>query len=345
MRAYLAIAIFLFPVVVAAADEPAIKVGATIFADATQQATPKSKDADGNTINMSSFNVNRAYINITGNLNKRVTFRITPDVARESGAGSSLSGSQQFRLKYAYAQLSLDGWTTKGSFLRFGIQQTPFIDGTEAIYRYRFQGTLYPEREGYLSSSDNGVSVKWNLPSEYGDVHAGIYNGEGYSKAEANDQKAIQIRTSVRPFAKSKLGKGLRTTVFYVGDNYVQSASRTRLIGQVTFESGRGNVGLEAIAANDRTSATRAAREGKGWSVWATPRIGKNFELLLRHDDTQVDQVTDERHQRNIIGVAYWMRDLQKVTCAVLADYDSLQQTNNGKPNETRYGIKVLLAF
>ena len=95
-----------------AADEPSIKVGATIFADYTSQ---RAADA---------FNVSRAYINITGNLNNSLSFRITPDVSRESGSGSSLAGSQQFRLKYAFAQLNLDQWTTKGSWIRAGMQQT-----------------------------------------------------------------------------------------------------------------------------------------------------------------------------------------------------------------------------
>ena len=36
------------------------------------------KDSDGNTINPSGFNVTRSYINITGNLNHIVSFRITP---------------------------------------------------------------------------------------------------------------------------------------------------------------------------------------------------------------------------------------------------------------------------
>ena len=38
-------------------DTPKINVGATIFADYTYVESPKAKDADGNTINNSSFNV------------------------------------------------------------------------------------------------------------------------------------------------------------------------------------------------------------------------------------------------------------------------------------------------
>src|SRR5256885_1221730 len=116
-------------------DTPSFKVGSTIFADYTS----------GNRIN-DAFNVSRAYINVTGNLNHYLAFRVTPDITRETGSGSSLNGSLTFRLKYAYAQLNLDDWTTHGSWVRFGIHQTPYMDYTETIYRYRFQGTIFMER-------------------------------------------------------------------------------------------------------------------------------------------------------------------------------------------------------
>ena len=133
-------------------DTPSIKVGATIYTDYTYQQNPQITDADLNTINASSFNVTRSYLNITGNVSHLIAFRITPDVTRESGlvslgAGSSVSNdSLVFRIKYAFAQVNLDDWMTKGSWVRLGIQQTPLIDYEEGIYRYRFQGLTFTER-------------------------------------------------------------------------------------------------------------------------------------------------------------------------------------------------------
>src|ERR1019366_9056420 len=118
-----AIATGAFPQVTPAAgvtppdDAPKVNVGATMYADYTYTDSPTSKDTDGNVIHPSAFNITRAYINITGNLNHLFAFRITPDVSRETSTGPSLSGSQIFRLKYAYAQLNLDDWTTKGSWV------------------------------------------------------------------------------------------------------------------------------------------------------------------------------------------------------------------------------------
>jgi hypothetical protein len=175
-------------------DTPSIKVGALIFADYTYQQKPTTTDAAGNTINSSSFNVTRAYINVTGNISHIVAFRITPDVTRVSLPGSSVDGSLTYRLKYAYLQINLDDWLPKGSWVKLGMQQTPFLDSVEPIYRYRFQGTTFPEREGYLASSDLGVTFRTAFPNNYGDVHVGFYNGEGYTKPEVNNKKAFMAR-------------------------------------------------------------------------------------------------------------------------------------------------------
>ena len=251
-------------------DTPSIKVGATIYTDFTYQSNPTVIDADLNTVNASSFNVSRAYINITGNVSHLVAFRITPDVVRQSGlitpgAGTTISNdSLVLRIKYAFAQINLDDWMTKGSWVRLGIQQTPLLDYEENIYRYRFQGTTFTEREGFYNSADAGVSFHYNFPSNYGDVHGGFYNGEGYAKPEVNDQKAFEVRGSVRPFARSvPMLRGLRVTGFYFGDNYIKNAERTRAVGQVTYESTYLNAGFDAIDAKDQTSVTRVDIEAR----------------------------------------------------------------------------------
>src|SRR5947208_2102924 len=70
-------------------DTPSIKLGALLFADFTYQQSPQTKDTDGNTIHPSSFNISRFYINVTGNLNHRIAFRLTPEVSRETSSSSS----------------------------------------------------------------------------------------------------------------------------------------------------------------------------------------------------------------------------------------------------------------
>ena len=340
-------------------DTPSIKVGATIYMDYTYQSNPTATDADGNTIHPGAFNVARSYINITGNLSHIVAFRITPDVTRESGLvtlaspNSVSNDSLVFRIKYAFAQFNLDDWMTKGSWARFGIQQTPILDYEEGIYRYRFQGTTFTEREGFYNSADAGASFHWNIPNNYGDIHIGVFNGEGYAKPEVNDQKAIEVRGTVRPFAGgAPLARGLRVTGFYFGDNYIKDAERTRAVGQLTFESNYLNAGFDAIKAHDQTSITKADVPASGWSFWATPKKpyadGSSLELLLRYDHLNPDtRIADQSRPRTIVGVAYWFPHQGSVSSALLLDYDGQTFDNfpTAQPAQKKIALHGLINF
>src|SRR4051812_36702336 len=79
------------PVVVT--GDRSITLGGQLFYDFTVTTAPQTKDADGNTISPSAFNVTRAAIDVGGHVSSRVSFRITPDIARETGTSSSLTGS------------------------------------------------------------------------------------------------------------------------------------------------------------------------------------------------------------------------------------------------------------
>lgn len=331
-------------------DTPKFNIGATIFGDYTYAGSPQTKDSDGNFVHASSFNLVRAYINVTGNLNHFITFRITPDIARENSTTASLSGSQLFRLKYAFGQLNLDDWATKGSWVRLGVQQTPFVDYTEGIYRYRFQGPIFADRIGLLSSSDAGFSGHYNFAGNYGDVHAGFYNGETYTKPETNNQKAFQVRATVRPLPLGgPLFKGLRVTGFYLDDHYVKNAKRQRAIGQITYEHPWVNAGAEYLKAKDQTSVAKAQIQSKGWSVWVTPKFGASgFEALLRHDDFVPNEaVSFQKQKRDIEGVAYWFPNSGGKSLALLLDRDSLKRSNltPAVPNTTNYELKMLINF
>jgi hypothetical protein len=235
-------------------DTPSIKVGATIYPNYVYQT----------------------YINITGNISHIVAFRITPDISRETNTASSLSGSLVFRVKYAFLQTNFDDWMPRGSYARFGIQQTPYLDYTENIYRYRFQGTMYVERTGYFASADAGASFHLNFPSNYGDVHVGVFNGENYNKAEVNDQKAIMVRATVRPFATmTPVMRGVRATIFYDADHYIVNAERKRTIGQLTFEHTYVVAGFEYLDAKDQTSAKVGTPDVGGRAIRSGSRRGR----------------------------------------------------------------------
>ena len=234
----------------------------------------------------------------------------------------------------------------------FGIQQTPLLDYEEGIYRYRFQGTTFTEREGFYNSADAGASVHFNFPSNYGDVHVGVYNGEGYAKTDPNDKKAVEIRGTIRPFAtQAPFLRGLRVTGFYFGDNYIKDSERTRTVGQVTYESTYVNAGFDYIDAHDQPAIAARDVEAKGPSFWLTPRYpmmnGSSIEALIRYDHLNPDAATDESRPRTIIGIAYWFPHQGSVSSALMLDYDS-QKFNNFpafQPAQTKIAVHGLVNF
>jgi len=348
-------------------DTQSIKIGAVVFYDYTFQESPKVTDSVGNVVSSNSFNVSRAYLNVTGNISHRLSFRITTDVARETSATPSLSGSLIARLKYGFAQYNFDDWTGnwKQTWVRLGIQVTPLIDYTEGIYRYRFQGTTFYERVGALTSSDAGVSFHSNLPSNYGDFQVGLYNGEGYSKPEANNEKAFQVRGSLRPLATSTnmAMRGLRVTGFYDADNSVMAGQRRRAAFQATFEHKHANAAFDFLRSHDLAlpaaspscqvavppAACGVLVNGQGWSFWATPAFkekGNGPELLLRFDDWQPNTAVTPKvtMKTAIIGFAYWFpHPGGGATSALMVDFEQVKK--QGTLTQQKYFVHGLINF
>jgi hypothetical protein len=336
-------------------DTPKVNVGVTIYTNYTYTGTPTITDSDGDVVHASAFDVTRAYVNVTGQVSHLVSYRVTPDISGHFGntvtggaAGERVTnnydGSLVFRLKYAFGQLSLDDWAPHGTWVRLGVQQTPLIDYMEGIYRYRFQGTVFIEREGFLSSSDFGVSSRLAFPKNYGDVHVGYYNGDTYTKAEVNDQKAIQARVSFRPLPQHALLRGLRLTAFTDQDHYVKGADRKRNVLSLTFEHKYVNLGLDSMTAKDQTSTRLNLVDASGWSFWATPRTTKGLEGLFRYDSLKPDKTVDARRNRTIAGVSYWFKTEKAAALLANVEHVSNDKALN-RANETRYALHALFAF
>lgn len=334
-------------------DDPGVSIGGVIFYDYTFVLAPEMADAGGQPIHANGFNVTRTYLNVTGRLSPLVSFRITPDITRMSDSGGSTDGSMTVRLKYGYAQFDLarftGAWT--GTWIRAGMHQTPFIDGQESVYRYRFQGTPFAERDGGLSSADIGVSTRTSLPRDFGDVHVGIYNGEGYSRAEVNDQKALMLRATVRPLPRGgALTRGFRLTAYVHRDHTMRDAERHRFIGAAWYEHRRLNAGIEYLSRDDRATRGGELVESDGVSIFVTPFLqtkGDGWELLLRYDSFRPDiRARSTRRERTIVGLACWMPHARGRT-ALLIDLEQVRLRNSAgdRPTERRLIVHGLITF
>jgi hypothetical protein len=339
----------------AAAHPSPLVTGAELFADYTVLSEPKALDAAGQPVAFNAFSIGRAAFSVGGRLTRLLSFQITPDVVHDTDTASSLDGSYVLRLRHAYLDLGLDGKFGHGttSWVRLGVQPTPLVEYEEQIYRYRFQGTVFVERVGALVSADAGASFYTTLPHGYGDVHVGVFNGEGYATSEVNNQKALQVRGTVRPFPGRMVLRGLRATGFYDTDHYVADAPRTRAVVSATFEHRRFNAGVDYLRQSDQPLPDDPLASRRGWSAWVTPffmKKGHGLEGLLRYDAYRRDVTVDQTRRRVIAGVAYWFsRDADTGAAALLFDLEQL--TFEGSPStpatarQRRLAVHALITF
>ena len=279
-------------------DYPIIRVGVLSYL----QYAAETENRDG----LNSFDVTRAYLNINAQVARRVRFRFTPDIRRITDG--TLAGSLTLRVKYAFGQLDTLG--LPNSWARFGLHQTPWLDFEESINRYRVQGTMFTEREGLIpGSGDFGASYFTPLPRGYGEAHGGVFNGEGFTQAEANKYKSVQGRLTVRPFPNRGLAHGLRVSGFFNKGWY--AADRPRNLGIVmgSFEHRHLVATLQRFNATETPSATMPVEiDRDGWSMFVEPRQGPSgWAGLVRYDSFEPDQsIPDNEQQRVIAGGAYW---------------------------------------
>jgi hypothetical protein len=343
------------PPAASASQGPQIKIGSTIFADFTETLKPEAKDTAGQAYRPNAFNVTRAYVTVAGAFNPVFSFRATTDIARESSTGDSLDGSYVARLKYAYAQITLDKWTGHftETWVRFGLTPTPFVEGRDASYRYRWWGALMPEKEGLIISADTGVSFHTAFPKNYGDVQVSVVNGEGYQKPEVNNQKALQTRVTARPLAQSssEFLKAFRVTWFYDLDHYMANADRKRGIYAVSYENGHANAGAEILRSHDEVTPGAGRVNGDGWDIFVTPFFkakGNGPEALIRFDHWQPDTAKSDVRERTVLGLSYWWTQKSTgVSAAVMLDYEgvTVKDPTFLQPDQRRLALHTVLSF
>jgi hypothetical protein len=329
---------------------PAVKVDGQLFTEYTYTFAPRASDASGRLIPPNAFNITRAYITLQGNVAPRLSYRLTADAARENGTGASLAGSLELRIKYAFLQYGLGPRLGPDAWVRFGVQHTPFIDAVETIYRYRFEGTLFTERDAAMSGSDAGVTMHVDLPAGHGDLHGGLFNGEGGSHLEANDQKSLQFRATYKPAPAYPLMKGFRLQYFINDDHYERDAPKRRMLSSMYFEHRRFNAGFDVLMARDQLTPDLPRIDGRGLSMWVTPFFrekGNGPEMLLRFDRFRLDLQGPALRHRIIAGLAWWFPVEGGRPAAIMIDYEQLTTLGAAipVPQSRRLGVHAMMHF
>lgn len=271
---------------------PAISFGILSFL----QYSAELHEQDG----YNAFDVTRGYFDVHARLSPRVRARFTPDVRPTTDA--TLATNLALRLEYAYLEADVSKHT---SFV-FGMHETPWLTFEESVNRYRVQGPMFAEREGLIPGpSDVGASL-W-ARGDRAEFHVGVYNGEGYGRAEQDKYKSVQGRVSVRAFADDSNATSVHLSGFYSYGWYARDRPRNVAIVMGSVESPHVAATAQYLSATDNPFIARDV-ERRGMSFFGEGRRGPTgWAGIGRLDLFDPDASNDnDSRRRYIFGGAHW---------------------------------------
>jgi hypothetical protein len=276
----------------AATTYPAVSFGVVSFL----QFAAELHESDG----YNAFDVTRGYFNVEARLTDRVKVRFTPDVRPTTDA--SLDRNLALRLEYA----SLDAQLTDNMQVMFGLHEMPWLRFEESLNRYRVLGPLFAERLGLIpGATDLGASIKGT--TGYTEFHVGVYNGEGYGRAEVDKYKSIDGRATFRPFSEdSELGN-VSLSGFYQYGWYARDRPRNVAIVMGSYENANVVATAQYLSATDNPFIARDV-ERRGMSFFGEGRQGPaGWAAIAGLDLFDPDASSDNDGRRRLVfGGAHW---------------------------------------
>ena len=313
-----------------ATGTPAVTFGILSFL----QYSAELHEEDG----YNAFDVTRGYFDVHARLTDRVRARFTPDVRPTTDA--TLATNLALRLEYAY----LEADVTDHSSVVFGMHETPWITFEESSNRYRVQGPMFAEREGLIPGpSDVGASF-W-ARGERAEFHVGIYNGEGYGRAEEDKYKSVQGRATVRAFADATAETSVHISGFYSYGWYARNRPRNVGIVMVSYEQPHAVVNAQYLSATDNPFVARDVQR-RGMSFFGEGRKGPTgWAGIGRLDlfDPDGSNGTDSQ-RRYIFGGAHW-NQWGRGRLGVVLTMEQLYRTANSQLLERRLLAQTQIEF
>lgn len=290
--------------------QPPVSVGGVVYAQYLYQLSDTANHAN-------SFDVTRAYLNVTGRFSDGLATRVTGDIYRNA------DGSAAYRLKYAYA-----AYTPSAGPLTFklGLIHTAWLDWEEALWDYRMQGSMPLEREGgHVSSADFGAGVDGRWAGERVNLQLAVVNGENYNRPEGDRRKDFQGRVSVRLAGSddaSRVG-GLRLTGYGQLGTPATGGTRNRFLGMLSYRSTQVTLAAQAAIMRDALGTPAPpAVSGRLLAAYGVYRVPRSRAAILGRVDVADPNtnVADNGFTRVIAGVSYQLTP----NLRILGDLDHL---------------------
>ena len=313
-----------------AASAPAVTFGVLSFL----QYDAELHEQDG----YNAFDVTRGYFDVHARLSDRIRARFTPDVRPTTDA--TLATNLALRLEYAY----LEAKVSDRASIVFGMHETPWLTFEESVNRYRVQGPMFAEREGLIPGpSDLGASL-W-MRTDRADFHVGIYNGEGYGRAEEDKYKSIQGRGTYRLYADDSAATSVHLSGFYSYGWYARDRPRNVAIAMASYEQPHVVATAQYLSATDNPFVARDV-ERRGMSFYGEGRQGQTgWAGIGRFDIFDPDRSNDsDTRRRYIFGGAHWSQ-WGRGRLGIVVTMEQVFQTSNAQLLERRVLAQTHVEF
>jgi len=314
----------------ATGDFPVVTFGVTSFL----QYDAELHESNG----YNAFDVMRGYFNVKARLTDRVSVRFTPDVRPTTDA--SLDRNLALRLEYA----SLDAKVTDGVSFMFGLHEMPWLTFEESVNRYRVIGPFFAERLGLIPGpTDLGASVK--ATGGRTEVHVGVYNGEGYGRAEIDKYKSIDGRVTLRPFSQDSAAGNVSISGFYQYGWYAKDRPRNVAIVMGSYEQPHVVATAQYLSATDNPFIARDV-ERRGLSFFGEGRQGLTGWAGVGGVDFFVPDAsnTSDSRRRYIFGGAHWSQ-VGRGRLGVVVTLEQIFRTVNSQLLERRLLAQTHIEF
>jgi hypothetical protein len=187
-------------------DNGDAKIGGVIFSQWSRITQNNTK------LVANSFDITRAYLNITKKLDGGSSMRVTLDVKRVS---DDVKNQNLFDyLKYAYFETPLNVSALQAVPFnlnaKVGLQQNAWIDWDEGIMGMRYIMKSFLDDEGLMSSADFGVGANGKItPAGLPEIeyNAVLVNGSGYATSETDAKKMLTVRVNSTVYEDPTWGK------------------------------------------------------------------------------------------------------------------------------------------
>ncbi|MCF7826892.1 MAG: hypothetical protein K9M55_07835 [Candidatus Marinimicrobia bacterium] len=244
--------------------------------------------------NNSSFNLSRAYLTFSKEVNEQVSYKFQTDI----GSG----GPSDFTVYLKHANLAYKSDFGK---LVFGLQGMNMFKTQENTWGYRFIEKSAMDLNKYSSSADLGMG--WQKTFGVLTPSVLVTNGTGYKKTENDGYKKVSLQLL---YGESKLKEGLNAGVVvsteaedYITLTATETGSTIVLGGFAGFAAAGLRVGVEFDMKSEQLEADKNAQL---LSVYGNYQISKKLAGFGRFDLVDPDTDTnDDGYNYLILGLNY----------------------------------------